>query len=98
MVRIKKKSNGPQSPKPTSRVTMSPSTHRMMRTKVDAARCAVHNMRREMEAKYVTRPRADATRDVIDSMWLVEEACKSLAKSLEVLGEVEHPEGIPDTV
>jgi hypothetical protein len=98
MVRVKKKSKGPQSPKPTSRVTMSPSTHRMLRTKVDAARCAVHNMRREMEAKYVNPPRTDVARDVIDLMWLVEENFKSLTKSLEVLGEVEHPEGIPDTV
>lgn len=96
MVRIKKKSKGPQSPKPTSRVTMSPSTHRMLRTKVDAARCAVHNMRREMEAKYV-----DATpvpQAVIESMANAELSLKVVMRKLETLGMVEHPEGIPDTV
>lgn len=98
MVRIKKKKQGtPQSPTQPTHVKMSPQQHRVLRTRLDAARCAVYNMRYELEHYYVNL--TPLPRSVTEKLKEVEEAMKYAMRRLETLGTHEHgPNGVPDTV
>lgn len=98
MVKIKKKKlAGPQSATKPIQRKMPPAQHRMMRTKLDAARCAVYNLRYELEHHYVEL--TPLPRSVTEKLKEVEEAMKFALRRLETLGVHEHgPEGVPATV